>query len=290
MIIAPLYFTIILPVFFRIRGDMVLKTILYSAILFLIFSEHNYVACGDSIKCFSKRLSSTVIYDSLELGSYLLSTDSLKIAAACAPLYGITRCWDEPLQCCFYDGVHHKNIRQLPPWCHSSANVGVIAVPMLALGACALFAQDIQLRTTAQIFVLGLPFTWATKRALKLGTFDCCLRPRNQYFSRTARAHGGFPSGHMLEIAYMTTLIGLQYGARWGAVLGVGAGFLAVDFVVCNRHYMSQLVAGAALGIMFGVAANKLVESKLMRMCTVSLSVEKDHATELPVFQVAYAF
>ncbi len=242
---------------------MILKRRAYTVILFLLFSvrfnllkalETNLV---ESIKCFS----STLVYDSLELGRYLFSADSLKVAAACVPLYGITRLWDEPLHYCFYDKKQHKNIKQLPQWCHSGANVGVIAVPMITLGACALFAQDIKLKTTAQIFVLGLPFTWATKRALKLFKVNCCLRPRNEHFPRYQRSHGGFPSGHMLEITYMTTLIGLQYGPQWGIPLAVGAGFLAVDFTVCNRHYVSQLVAGTALGVIFGVAASKLVDS-----------------------------
>ena len=193
----------------------------------------------------------------------LFSRDSLNIIAGCIPVYCVARQCDECLHRCFYQQSTHTNIRQLPVWSVACANIGVLAVPMLITGGLALCSSDTVIKTTSRVFIMSLPFTWVAKRMLKLLTGDFCLRPRNQYFSRYKRMCGGFPSGHMFEAVYMATLFGLQWGYRWGVSLSFGAVFLGVNFIVCNRHYISQLVAGAALGLIYGCAAHKLIQKKI---------------------------
>src|SRR3546814_2989372 len=43
---------------------------------------------------------------------------------------------------------------------------------------------------------------------------------------------------------YMTVLYGLRYGVKAAAPIGIFGTFLGVTFLNCNRHYLSQLVAG----------------------------------------------
>jgi membrane-associated phospholipid phosphatase len=226
--------------------------------------------------------------DILDFNAFFFSQSSVKTALGFLPLYLIARPFDHKINRFFYDQKCHKNKRQLPQWCNHSANVIALAVPMVTLAGCALFAQDYTLRTTAQVFILGLPFTWATKRILKCFETRCCERPKNEHFPLYPRAYGGFPSGHMLEATYMATLLGLQCGAHWGIPLGVSASLLGIDFLVCNRHYLSQLIAGVALGVMYGIAAHKLASKKIVEH--YALSIQLDANTQRPLLEISYAF
>jgi len=58
----------------------------------------------------------------------------------------------------------------------------------------------------------------------------------------------------MLEMTYATMLFGLTMGPGFGIPLGASTLFIATAFVKSNRHYISQLVAGMAVGTIFGVA------------------------------------
>lgn len=201
--------------------------------------------------------------DMLDFHSNLLSRDSVYILGACMPVYLLARQSDHALHSCFYNFKKHKNNYKLPTWCTACADVGALAVPMLLIGVRALCASSTHIRVPAQVFLMSLPFTWVTKRVLKLFTWDCCLRPPRQEFSCCKSVYGGFPSGHMFEAVYMTALFGSVYGCRWGAALTCGAFFLGASFVACNRHYLSQLVAGATLGFIYAHAARKLIDKKL---------------------------
>ncbi len=44
-------------------------------------------------------------------------------------------------------------------------------------------------------------------------------------------------------------------GPSWSLPIWMGAGFLAFEYINCNRHFLSQLIAGAGLGIIFGRAS-----------------------------------
>jgi hypothetical protein len=219
--------------------------------------------------------------DILEFHRNLFSRDSLNILGVCAPIYLLVRQSDHTLHRCFYDVRKHKNNYKVPPWCTICANVGVLALPMVLVGARAFCARSLKIRVPAQIFLMSLPFTWMTKRVLKLLKWDCCLRPPRQEFSCFKPVYGGFPSGHMFEAVYMAMLFGSTYGRRWGAVLTGGSLFLGATFIVCNRHYVSQLVAGAILGFIYAHAARKLVDKKLSQ---VKMSVSD------ALYKFSYAF
>ncbi len=201
--------------------------------------------------------------DIIMLHYNLISWSSYKTITASFPLFIAARVIDEPLQRKFFDFFDFKNCNQLPGWCHDAAQWG-IGVPIVGLGSLAFLSLDEERRTTARIFLLGMPFVVFGKDIIKTVRADFCLRPWHEDFCDDGnRKFGGFPSGHMAEITYTMVLWGKRYGPKLFIPLGLLAGFVGAAFLNCNRHYVSQLVAGAALGTMYALAADKLIDQKL---------------------------
>jgi hypothetical protein len=205
-----------------------------------------------------------IVVDAVFLCVNLFSVDSAKIITAFTPFYLITRRTDESIQNHFYDPTCHKNCHQLPKACYNIARHG-IAVPMVGLSSLAIFSSDPDLALTARMLAIGLPLVQSGKDVIKTLEFKCCLRPWHQDFSKERRSTGGFPSGHIANVSYMASLFGIRHGPAWAVPLTAFGLFVAANFLVCNRHYLSQLVAGAGLGLIFAVAASKVVDTKLER-------------------------
>lgn len=203
----------------------------------------------------------------------LLSWNTFKVITSMFPVYVAARMIDEKLQKYFYDAVHHKNKNQLPNWCHTLAKVS-IGVPIVLLGIDFLFSNDNDKRWTAQIMLLGMPFVIWTKKLIKQMKFDGCLRPWNENFDRKNRSWGGFPSGHMAQALYMAVLYGTRYGPLYAVPLGALATMIGVTFVSCNRHYISQIIAGGTFGSIYALAASALVEKKLTDSVKLGMKVD----------------
>jgi membrane-associated phospholipid phosphatase len=103
-----------------------------------------------------------------------------------------------------------------------------------------------------------------------------CLRPWNEHFSSVQRARGGFPSGHLATVSYAATLYGVRFGPKWGVPLGLLTAAVGVSFLNCNRHYISQILAGVGLGAIYGVAASKQVDFRLARNYEARLQTKLD--------------
>jgi membrane-associated phospholipid phosphatase len=219
------------------------------------------------------RAFAEIVYDALLLQVNLFTVTSAKILTAITPFYLTTRIIDEPMQCKFYDANNHKNINQLPKACHSIGK-NVIGVPMVVLSSLAFFAPTEGLRETARMFIIGLPFVHWGKDLIKTCDAKICLRPWHEDFDRKKRSTGGFPSGHMANVTYMTALFGIRHGAKFAVPLGLLATFIFADFFNCNRHYLSQLVAGAGLGLLYAFAANRVIEKKIAQRMRVCLDVD----------------
>jgi PAP2 superfamily len=203
-----------------------------------------------------------VVIDALRLQRYLFTIDTAKVITGVMPLYLIARNIDEDVQSRFYDPVFHKNINQFHVSCHTVGKYGV-GIPMVALSSLMFYSSDTDLRLTARIFAIGLPFVHSGKDIIKNLRTKACLRPWHEDFSCQERSSGGFPSGHMANISYATALFGMRHGIKWAAPLGLLASFVFADFINCNRHYLSQLIAGAGFGLIYALAANKVIEKKL---------------------------
>ncbi len=204
----------------------------------------------------------------------LFTWNTFKIVSTAFPLFVGARMIDEKLQRCFYDKSCHENINQMPSWCHNIAKAS-IALPIVMLGVDAFFSKDDDRRWTAQILLIGMPFVIWTKKLVKQMRFEACLRPWHQNFSCENRSFGGFPSGHMAQALYMAVLYGSRYGPRFAVPLGLLATFVGVTFVTCNRHYTSQIIAGAAFGTIYALAASKLVDMKLTNRVNLGIGVDE---------------
>lgn len=110
-------------------------------------------------------------------------------------------------------------------------------------------------------FVLVLCTVWMSvvKRVLKnlanMLRMSVALRPPNEAFPR-GLYFGGFPSGHVSQT--FMTVVAIYY--VWGAhnvliyALLIQTLMTAAWVLSCNRHFVSQIVAGLALGVIYGLA------------------------------------
>lgn len=234
----------------------------------------------------------TVLQDAYTVNINLFDWDTYKTLIATFPFYAIARMSDERLQNCFYNRKHHKNIHQFDDSCRGFAQHGII-FPVFFAGVLSVAARDRDLLKTSRIYLIGFPFVMLAANVIK--EFDtvstACLRPWNQFFSREKRSCGGFPSGHMALATYCAMLYGCRFGVKYAVPLGAYALFTAGCFLNCNRHYASQLVAGAGLGAAYAFAASKLIDAKLSTTLPEGLQVstEVSHQGGSAV-KVAYRF
>lgn len=85
-------------------------------------------------------------------------------------------------------------------------------------------------------------------------------RPEGEWGSlyRNTDPHS-FPSGHAVR-AFMLAVLALGLGPAWfGGVLVVWAPLVSIARVAMGVHYLSDVIAGAALGIFFGLTGVILV-------------------------------
>lgn len=232
-----------------------------------------------------------LIKDAANLGKNLFSLNSFAIIASTIPAFAVGGMIDQALHSCFYDRRRHKNLHQLDPFFCGMARFGII-FPVFLGGALAFNGHSEDVRQTSRLFLIGFPFVGIASDLIKKFRIDrdYCLRPWHESFSCKKRSPGGFPSGHMAEITYAAALYGMRFGARAGVPLGAFAIFIGASFVNCNRHYLSQTIAGASLGCIFAYAANAAVNERLARSNRdFSINPEFDDRGNLGV-KVAWRF
>jgi membrane-associated phospholipid phosphatase len=199
--------------------------------------------------------------DLYDIGNEFFSLDSMKIITQVAPFYLIARGIDIPLHKKFYDYIQHINIKQPPRWLKIMLFDLIPIVPALAYGLTGWMHEDEEARRLAQLFGAGFLWVWSSKVLLKEFKVSSCLRPLNGNY-KTQRVHGGNPSGHTSIAAFTATYLGLTRGPRCGILLGLGAGIVGTLGFISNTHYLSQIVAGAGLGILVGAASHRVAEKR----------------------------
>lgn len=229
--------------------------------------------------------------DVVDLNKYaLFSLDTFKVVTTTFPFYVATRMFDQDLQKTFHRTCCHTDINQAPKWCYKLSKYG-LGIPMTTLALMALFGTNEEFRTTGRIFFIGMPFVLSGKDIIKKFQFDANKRPWCDRFSCEKQAYGGFPSGHMAEITYMTVLYGLRYGVKAAVPLGLFGTFLGVTFLNCNRHYLSQLIAGAGLGTLFALAADKVIDNRLAKIYNKRFTCGYDTDSRgQPAFRISCLF
>jgi hypothetical protein len=261
----------------QMRGDMsILKKYVCGMLFFICYSsahgDHVLEPPNPIVNPINK-IPSTII----DFHKNIFCKDTLKIVTAFTPLYLIGRLVDKKIHRCFYCSDHHKNTHQFPKWCYHCSNHGLTA-ELVTLSAFSFYPFNRDVKITAQVFAISLPFTWVGKKFLKVFKTEACLRPHNQFFNKKKKAYGGCPSGHVMEAMYAATLFGMQLGPWWGVPLGAAAAAIFINFTTANRHFVSQMVAGAGLGVIYASAASKVVDT--FKYKDVSYSVYKDATTQ----------
>jgi len=203
-----------------------------------------------------------ILEDILSLNVNLINFDSFKTICAFMPAIGLARMFDKDLQGNFYDHSKHKNCWEPPIWVQETAKLS-ISIPIVFFGLKSFFSDHDEFCVTTRMLLLGMPFVIWSKEMLKKLKLDICKRPWNEHFSCKEQSLGGFPSGHAAEAVYTAMLYGLRMGQRYAIPTGAIALIIGSTFVACNRHYLSQIVAGAGLGVIYALAANKVVEKHL---------------------------
>jgi len=201
----------------------------------------------------------------VDFNRYCFTKESLVCVGVTVPYYLVTRQFDQHINNSFFCWDHHCNCNQLPHWFHNCADYGLGFV--LGLGMIAFCPCHKDLRRAAEIYLTAIPFTWVGKNALKSIKHDGCLRPKHGKFDWRKKWYGGCPSGHMMEIAFATVYWGLVGGPVFAVPISIFGATMAADFVVGNRHYVSQLVAGAGLGVIYALAAYRTYQDEQKRLC-----------------------
>lgn len=205
----------------------------------------------------------TFMRDLVDIHRQLFSKQTLHVALATVPLYAVSRPFEEHVHHCFYDAHHHKNIHQVPCKLREAVHVS-LPIVLTSLAILPQFSSDQRFATIGSVFAKGLLTLWGVKSLIKnVAHADCCLRPRCEFFDPVRRSHRGFPSGHVAAASYMTTVFGGQYGLKAGLPLGIYSAFVMGVSLSENRHYLSQMIAGAALGIAYGLATNAVIDLRL---------------------------
>ena len=213
--------------------------------------------------------------DVIRINLGLFSWDSFKIFVTTAPFFCGARMIDEKLHNCSFDQKHKKNRNEPAQWSKEIARLS-IGVPIALLGSQAFFSRNANMQMTGRIFLTGMPFVLLAKDLIKKLDFDLCKRPFHEKFAKHQRKFGGFPSGHLAEITYTTVLWSLRFGPNFAVPLGAIAAFVGVIFLSSNRHYLSQMIAGAGFGAMYAMSANRLIDSKLAKKRDLRLGLSRD--------------
>lgn len=231
--------------------------------------------------------------DVVSLLAHIWDWDTFKILVGFFPAFIASRMIDNGVQDNFFCHGCHRNVNQLPGWCHTLAQWG-FSVPIVALGSLVVFSKNYEFRQTGWMLWIGLPFLIWGKKIIKVFDTnyfdaDCCLRPWHQDFCGAAhqRHPGGLPSGHMAEAVYLAVLYGSRFGPAFGVPLGALAVGVGAVFLNCNRHYLSQLIAGVALGTIFAVAANKVIDHRMAERVSIGFGQDSQGS---PGFNVSWKF
>lgn len=227
--------------------------------------------------------------DMIRINLGLFSWDSFKVFVITAPFFAGARMIDEKLHNCFFDHKNKRNRNEPAQWCKEVARLS-IGIPIALLGTQTFLSRDEDMQTTSQIFLTGMPFVLLAKDIFKEQlNFDLCKRPFHQTFAKEQRKYGGFPSGHLAEATYMAVLYGMRFGPNYAVPLGSIAVFVTIVFLSSNRHYLSQMIAGAGFGAMYALSANRLIDSKLAKKHALQLGLSTgDHGE--PVMKLSMKF
>jgi len=125
----------------------------------------------------------------------------------------------------------------------------------LAAGCIAMVLADQCRESLSYVFGRYWPETWIDDNPSLIGMGAYGFHPFH-----SGSAYGSFPSGHMTRtLAVMAVLWVAWPGGRVLAVLISTA--MAVSLIGMNYHFVGDVIAGSAIGIIFGLSAAEISAS-----------------------------
>lgn len=196
-------------------------------------------------------------YEFLRINQYFFSHDSARIATLFAPAYLVGRSVDHSVHTWTYDDQHHLNTcqarRQIEWLCDEWGEI----IPLVGLSSLAFIHPDVKVRVSSRMYMLGaISASWVNKLTKNMIEREWTRRPLNGDFPRR-HVHGGFPSGHAAILTFTWVYWGLEYGPKAMVPLALYGLTTSCLLVQCNRHFVSQVIAGMALGTAYAFAAHK---------------------------------
>lgn len=229
------------------------QKILNKSILIILFSFNLFSFSFYNIDLFS---------DFISIHRNIFKLNTLNIFSALCPVYLISLGVDQDLNYIFYDKKNSKNIRQFTDFKYNYSNIldpsDILLTSSLILNFSSIFFKDY--RSVGCNSVLGLISMNLVKKSIKFIKWPNSLRPYNQNFKRD---YGGFPSGHLMTITYLSIISIEQFGFLKSLPYIISFSYISVDYIVKNRHYLSQLVAGVILGSVYGFSVNSSIKNSL---------------------------
>ncbi len=122
-----------------------------------------------------------------------------------------------------------------------SGDILHLLIPTAAFGASLVFEDDYQ--GSWQLLKSGV-----VSRVAVEGLKYSIDKERPDY-----SGDDSFPSGHTADSFAAATFIQQRYGWKWAIPAYIGATFVGYSRVVSDKHYLEDVLAGAAIGIISGL-------------------------------------
>jgi len=113
--------------------------------------------------------------------------------------------------------------------------------------------------TVSSVMILGETFKWVFGRYRPVMHFEHALYGF-QWFSSQGKMHS-LPSGHSFRVFSAMTALGLVL-PRWRVLFLTLAALVAISRVVVTRHFPSDVVAGAYLGIFAALWVWRIIQGQ----------------------------
>lgn len=219
----------------------------------------------NNLNCyFYKIIFTEILKDSIEINKNLISKDNLKICLIISPFYFTSLYIDKYINYLFYDKNLNSNIRQITDLKFYNFDISnILLTNSILTTTCYVLSNNLKYNIIGTELFLGLFFMGITKNIVKLFKWSKSIRPLNHNFTKKNIYYGGFPSGHLATISYISYIWYNQFGYESSLPLFFTFGYTFFDYLIKNRHYLSQILAGIGLGLIYGNTINKIIKKKL---------------------------
>jgi PAP2 superfamily len=123
------------------------------------------------------------------------------------------------------------------------------AIYTVGLGAFGLLGKDEEALKNAELMIRA-----TTSAALVSTALKGIVREPRPYDSSIKNS---FPSGHSTTAFAFASVVGAEHGAYWGGAAYTLATLVAFSRMNDNRHLLHDVVAGATIGLSYGISVSR---------------------------------